>query len=144
MIRIGSIEKMDEYPGEKWMIVRSPKEIPADVKHVPVLSPSPELFQVYKEARKKGIWDEDFFQRVYVPWFIANLRVNQEALDLLEYLCRESKKRDFFLGCYCKEEKQCHRVLIAILLQIEGATIEDFDYTKYGRLFEKIKNEFGL
>ena len=143
MIRIGTIDEMEQDSGEKWMIVRSPKEIPVDAKHVPALSPSLELFQVYKEARKKGIWDEDFFQKVYVSWFLADLRANQETLDLLDYLCRAGKTRDFYLCCYCTKECECicHRSIIAGVLQGRGALVIGSEYRKYSKMLKKLENE---
>lgn len=55
MIKVGNVSELNEYLyDENWLIVRKPDEIPAFVKHEPLLSPSPALFRKYREAYHAG------------------------------------------------------------------------------------------
>lgn len=113
MIRMCTIPSMEPSGNlENWMIVRSPDSILPYAKHVPELSPSPALFKKYREAYQAGDFDETFFKKIYVPQFVKELMANREAGSLLEYLCHESKTKDFYLGCYCIDEKLCHRSIL--------------------------------
>ena len=46
-----------------------------------------------------------------------------EAARLLELLARLSQHADFSLGCYCKDERRCHRSILRKLLAKHGARI---------------------
>jgi uncharacterized protein YeaO (DUF488 family) len=46
-----------------------------------------------------------------------------EAARLLELLARLSQHADFSLGCYCKDERRCHRSILRKLLAEHGARI---------------------
>ena len=71
MIKVGNVSEINEYQyDENWLIVRKPDEIPAFVKHEPLLSPSPELFRKYREAYHAGLFNQEFFDQVYVPQFL--------------------------------------------------------------------------
>ena len=51
MLTVGSYQEMDQNKYEEnWLIVRKPDDLPDFVKHIPALSPSPDLFQKYREA----------------------------------------------------------------------------------------------
>lgn len=123
---------------ENWMIVRSPDVIYSYTKHVPELSPSPELFKKYRKIFHEGNFDEKFFREIYVPQFIEELLVNPEVIEKLNYLCRESKTNNFYLGCYCSDERLCHRSIIAGFLMGLGAEIEtEPEYMKYYNLSKR-------
>ena len=56
MLTVGSYQEMDQNKYEEnWLIVRKPDDLPDFVKHIPALSPSPDLFQKYREAWKKRL-----------------------------------------------------------------------------------------
>lgn len=133
MIKICNISSMEQNENwENWMIVRAPDTIPLYAKHVPELSPSPELFAKYMKVYEADTFDEKFFREVYVPQFIEEFIENKEANELLNYLCRESETKNFYLGCYCTDEKLCHRSIVAGLLLGAGAKIEtNPEYIKY-------------
>lgn len=136
MIRLGNIRDIESSRAENWMIVRKPGEIPENAKHVPELSPSPELFQKYRQAFHAGKFDRSFFDKVYVPQFLRELTQNQPALALLDKLKVESEKKDFFLCCFCANASFCHRSIIAGLLLGMGAAIETApEYIKYYKAF---------
>ena len=44
---------------------------------------------------------------------------------LLELLARLSHHADFSVGCYCEDERRCHRSLLRGLLASHGARIAD-------------------
>jgi uncharacterized protein YeaO (DUF488 family) len=43
------------------------------------------------------------------------------AQRILQLLARLSHQADFSVGCYCENEKLCHRSLLAQLLRQQGA-----------------------
>ncbi|HEU4352999.1 MAG TPA: DUF488 family protein [Burkholderiales bacterium] len=45
------------------------------------------------------------------------------AARLLELLARLSHHADFSLGCYCEDERRCHRSILRTLLAEHGARI---------------------
>lgn len=141
MIRVGTIADMNNNISsiaicENWMIVRSPDILLPYAKHVPQLAPSEELFRNYRKAFHKGVFNTEYFNDIYVPWFLKDMAYDQEAQKLLKTLCEESKNRDYFLGCYCENEKRCHRSLIAGILLGMGALIDtEPDYIKYYPMF---------
>ena len=81
MLTVGSYQEMDQNKyDENWLIVRKPDDfLPEFVKHVPVFSPSPDLFQKYREACQKKMFDQKFFNEVYVPQFVKELAENPET-----------------------------------------------------------------
>ena len=88
MLTVGSYQEMDQNKYEEnWLIVRKPDDLPDFVKHIPALSPSPDLFQKYREACQEKTFNQKFFNEVYVPQFVKELSENAEALTLLEILC---------------------------------------------------------
>jgi uncharacterized protein YeaO (DUF488 family) len=46
-----------------------------------------------------------------------------EREHLLEVLARLSRSSNFAVGCYCEDEKQCHRTILRQLLVERGARI---------------------
>lgn len=141
MIRVGKIADMNNKISstaicENWMIVRSPDILLPYAKHEPQLAPSAELFKEYRKVFHTGTFDSEYFDHIYVPRFLKEMAYNQEAQKLLMTLCEESRKKDYFLGCYCENEKLCHRSLIAGILLGMGALIHtDPDYIKYFHMF---------
>lgn len=139
MIYIGKVSDMNDSFDENLMIVRSPDEIPPFAKHVPLLSPSPELFSKYKRALACNLFNKQWFDDIYVPEFIDDLSKNDKAVSLLKYLCDYGKNKDIFLCCYCENETICHRSIIAGILIGMGAKIKtDDSYIKY---YEQFKME---
>ena len=133
MIRVGNAAEADKNRYDaNWLIVRKPDEMPDFVKHEPLLSPSPGLFRLYREAFHAGRFDRSFFENVYVPRFLSELIGNKEALALLDQLARRSGEEDILLACYCEDETMCHRSIIAGILLGMGADIETrAEYIRY-------------
>ena len=133
MIYIGRAKEMNQSNyDECWLIVRSPDEILDYAKHIPALSPSPELFRKYRTALKEGVFNKKWFDEVYVPRFLLDISRNRESIDTLEELIDIGKDKDIFLACYCEEESICHRSIVGgILLGMGAPIITDSSYIKY-------------
>lgn len=143
MIKIGCISQIKLSDSDEcWWIVRSPDEIPDNVREklVSDLSPSPQLFREYRRAVQEAVFDEKYFQNIYVKRFLQELIYNRQAIDILYSLCKISRERNIILGCYCKNESLCHRSIVAGILLGMGATIETKpEYISYYDLFKEMK-----
>ena len=82
----------------------------------PILSPSPALV-----ARAKAVTQAADWQR-FVQQFKKEMSAPEpsRALDLLAAL---STSTDFSVGCYCDDERRCHRSVLRELLAERGALI---------------------
>jgi len=86
---------------------------------LPQLSPSLELMKKGLAAQKSGdtkMWDA--FERS----FRAQMR-QPEAARTLDLLAALSHQTNFSLGCYCKDERQCHRSVLRGLLAERKAAL---------------------
>lgn len=147
MITIGSFKDIcDEYD-EIWLIVRSLKSIPhvsnTQVYHVPVLSPSPDLFSKYIVWRDNGEWNEDTFKNKYVPQFLQEMH-SDEAQQTLNTLIEHGKTHKILLACYCRNESMCHRSIVMGIIQGMTNHVEEYcnDYSHYYNEFLKFNNSF--
>lgn len=123
---------------EIWWIVRKLNGPLINEKHVSELSPSPELFEKYRQVHHKGMFNDDYFQNVYVPRFLKELSVNKKVLKLLKILCEESERKNIVLCCYCENEALCHRSIIAGILLGMGAMIDtEMSYVRYFEMFKE-------
>ena len=143
MIYIGNVTELDQNRyDENWLIVRKPDEIPDFVKHEPLLSPSPELFRKYRDAYYAGEFNQEYFDKVYVPQFIRELANNKAEIELLHAMVSLGEGEDIFLACYCEKESMCHRSIIAGILFGMGAEIvTSSEYRKYYEMYQKLKIE---
>lgn len=113
---------IDDYD-EVWIICRSIKKLSnrfydrngkllPNVKHVPELSPSTDLFFKYCELKKRGLWCQKQFDDNYTPIFIEQIENDAEAKKLLANLNELGKQKRIALVCFCKNENMCHRVIL--------------------------------
>ena len=146
MIYIKAIRdvKYDDYD-EVWAIVRSWKT-PNNphVKHVPELSPSPKLFGMFQEAKKKETWGEVYFNTIYVPIFLTDVKKDNKAKNALNRLVKADREgKNICLVCYCTDEHICHRSIVAGLLQGIGCNVDVGDnYSKYYDQYARIDCPF--
>lgn len=114
------------------------------IKHLPVLSPDVALFRTFRALQDKGEWNEEAFQKVYVPRFLSQMTSDPTAADALNDLFRRSKSGESIgLCCTCISEKSCHRSIIAGLLQGAGADIHlasGRDFSAYFEQYKALKN----
>ena len=78
---------------------------------LPELSPGPALVRA---ALGGGDWKK--FERAYR----REMRAQGRLLDLLAVLSRSA---DFAVGCYCEDEKRCHRSILREILAEHGARL---------------------
>ena len=83
---------------------------------LPNLSPSPELMKEGKSAQDDRSWA--LFRRK----FRAEMS-RPEASRVLELLAALSHQTQLSVGCYCKDEKRCHRSILRELLNERGADL---------------------
>lgn len=83
---------------------------------LPNLSPSAELM------RKTPIGDNGGWWRPFERRFRAELR-RPDASHLLDALAALSHVADFSIGCYCEDERRCHRSVLRSELETRGARI---------------------
>jgi uncharacterized protein YeaO (DUF488 family) len=81
------------------------------------LVPSADLVSRAKDATSNADWKK----------FVRQYRAQMNAPDttrLLDVLAVLSKTANFSVGCYCKDEKRCHRSVLRRLLAERGAKIK--------------------
>jgi len=83
---------------------------------LPNLAPSEALVKAARGARDEKQW------RHFARRYRAEMSrpENDRVLDLLAALSRQA---DFSVGCYCADERRCHRSVLRALLAERGATI---------------------
>jgi len=83
---------------------------------LPALSPSQELVNLALRTEDERTWKT--FERKYR----AEMKKPQAA-HLLDLLAALSAHADFSVGCYCENEKRCHRSVLKALLAERGAVV---------------------
>lgn len=95
----------------KLAIVRSYKRnIPGWI-YYPALSPSRKLFYRYLRWKKAGLWPQKWPE--YEKIFLKEMEQQQDALT---QVAKWNQNQVVALGCYCKNEMFCHRILVARLI----------------------------
>ena len=82
----------------------------------PNLAPGEELLKHFRPIEDDRGWRQ--FERSYR----AEMK-RPENKRLLELFAALSRQTDFSVGCYCADEKRCHRSILRELLTEEGAVI---------------------
>jgi uncharacterized protein YeaO (DUF488 family) len=123
IVRLGA----DREPGEGLRIGtvrRPPRGVPKtefssgnwyDV-WFPNLSPSPETMAKGRSAEGEKAWQA--FRRS----FLKEMSEPGPSRDL-DLLAALSHSADLSIGCYCEEERRCHRSILHELLEARGAKI---------------------
>jgi uncharacterized protein YeaO (DUF488 family) len=123
VVRLGSPRQKDE--GLRIGTVRRPprgvpkREYAArDLYDVwlPNLAPSEALVKAGLGAKDDRAWRS--FERKYR----AEMR-RPDARHVLELLAALSHSSNFSVGCYCPDERRCHRSVLGQLLKESGATM---------------------
>ncbi len=123
IVRLGS----PRVPGEGLRIGtvrRPPRGVPKreyakrDLYDVwlPNLAPSEELLKAALSASDDRSW------RAFERRYRAEMR-RPEAVRLWDLLAALSHSADFSIGCYCPDERRCHRSVMRELLEQRGASI---------------------
>ena len=151
MITIGSFKDISDEYDEIWLIVRSLKNMPyvpnTIVYHIPVLSPSTELFQCYLSWKDSGHWNKQTFETLYKPRFLKEME-STEAQGMLALLKSKSERgKHILLACYCASDEMCHRSIVYQLVMNKSmcATgrrpkdLHGYDHDKYIPMVEATK-----
>ncbi len=78
----------------------------------PVVAPGADLLRDFKsEGLNEKSWAR--FKRRY----IAGIRKNAEARGAVKLLAEVARKTPIAIGCYCKEERFCHRSILKELIE---------------------------
>ena len=122
MITLTNFQNLRRYkPDEVWAIVRSLKYKPSNVEQVTELSPSPSLFRTYLGLKNRGAWNENTFNAVYRPAFMAQIKNDPAAQKKLNELIKKHKAgKHIVLVCFCSDARLCHRSLISEMLTERG------------------------
>ncbi len=137
MITVAYIRKINytDY-NEVWAIVRSLKN-PGNMKHVPALSPSWNLFKTYLGLRDAGKWNAESFRDVYMTVFLREMRSPAVRDKLTELIRLDRQGKRICLACFCPDETLCHRSIVAGILQYAGIPVNGVkdNYSQYGRMW---------
>lgn len=82
----------------------------------PTLAPSVETMKIALGAKSQADWSR--FERRYRKEMTA-----PDARHALELLATLSHTTNFSVGCYCENEDRCHRSLLRLLLEDNGAQL---------------------
>lgn len=93
----------------------------------PLLSPQKDLFERYREFKKRiGDQNEAFELAQYQREFA----LSREGLKDLQALAEVSKKQDVYMICQCAKDERCHVDLMLLIAQKKwGAEIGNLPYT---------------
>jgi len=84
---------------------------------LPQLAPSAGLVRWAKgrlaEPRSWKVFERQYLRELSHP----------DTLRLLELLSAFSRQTDFSIGCYCEDERECHRSILRKVLAEHGAQI---------------------
>ena len=83
---------------------------------LPELAPSEALLKAGRAA------DDDASWRRFVRRYRAEMKA-PEKVRLLDLLAALSRQTSFSVGCYCADERRCHRSLLRELLEERGAEL---------------------
>jgi uncharacterized protein YeaO (DUF488 family) len=89
---------------------------------LPNLAPSEGLVKAARKAAGEPAW------RSFVRRYRAEMK-RPDASRVLDLLAALSRDADFSVGCYCTDERRCHRSILRALLRERGARI---DYSESG------------
>jgi uncharacterized protein YeaO (DUF488 family) len=85
---------------------------------LPDLAPSESLIE-----QKRGASDEQTWRR-FARRYRAEMK-RPEAARLLALLVAFSRQTNLSAGCYCADERRCHRSVLKALLSEHGASVRE-------------------
>jgi uncharacterized protein YeaO (DUF488 family) len=83
----------------------------------PNLAPSAELLKLGRSANTERGW------KVFLSQYRAEMAGQDGSRDL-DLLAALSHQTNFSVGCYCADERRCHRSILRTLLLERGAEVE--------------------
>lgn len=123
IVRLGSPRATGEGP-RLGTVRRPPRGVPKTEfatrdfydSWLPQLAPDDELIKLGQAAATDAQW------QAFARRFAAQLK-RPAAAHLLDALALLSHSADFALGCYCEDERRCHRALLREQLARRGARL---------------------
>jgi uncharacterized protein YeaO (DUF488 family) len=97
--------RKDRYAADDWFDV-----------WLPNLAPSASLVAVARAAASDAHW------RRFVARYTREM-ARPDARHLIDALVALSRHTDFSVGCYCEDERRCHRSVLREILEERGATV---------------------
>lgn len=141
MIHVTNIKNANTSFNENWAIVRSLKSSSSLLTQVTDLSPSLSLFFKFRNLVAEKNWNEQTFENIYVPEFIAELKANDNARKRFEYLYNQDKMgKNIALVCFCTNEELCHRSIIAGILAGSGCNVKTDTNNNYNKYYAMYMN----
>jgi len=110
-LRIGTVRRpprgvpKEKFSSEDWYDIWFPN-----------LAPSLDTMKLGQQAKTPAQWS------VFAKKYKAEMSTPQAKHDL-DLLAALSRSADFSVGCYCEDERRCHRSILRQLLAERGATI---------------------
>ena len=98
----------------KLQITRSRKGLREGWIWVPQLAPSEELFRDYLRWRERGKWPARWPE--YRERFLEEMRETVPRRYLERIRQRLAEGKSVALACFCRDERYCHRRLVAELV----------------------------
>jgi uncharacterized protein YeaO (DUF488 family) len=83
---------------------------------LPNLAPSGPLVREARKVRSESAW------RRFARRYRAEMK-RPEASRVLDTLAALSRVAPFSVGCYCEDERRCHRSILSELLRERGARL---------------------
>jgi uncharacterized protein YeaO (DUF488 family) len=83
---------------------------------LPILAPSQQLVTFAQRAKDERSWKA--FERRYRAEMSK-----PDAARVLDLLAALSRQTNFSVGCYCEDERRCHRSVLGKLLAERGALL---------------------
>ncbi|HEY2798670.1 MAG TPA: DUF488 family protein [Thermoanaerobaculia bacterium] len=123
VVRLGSPRARGEGP-RLGTVRRPPRGVPKrefasrdfyDV-WLPNLAPSEPLVREARKVRSESAW------RRFARRYRAEMK-RPEASRVLDTLAALSRVAPFSVGCYCEDERRCHRSILSELLRERGARL---------------------
>jgi uncharacterized protein YeaO (DUF488 family) len=123
VVRLGSPRLSGEGP-RLGTVRRPPRGVPKDQfasrdfydVWLPELAPSEALVKAALAARTDAQW------KVFVKRYRTEMKAPERA-RLLDLLAALSRGTSFSVGCYCEDERHCHRSVLRELLAEHGAAM---------------------
>lgn len=103
------------------------------VRFGPMFKTKKEIKELYYDVRlpelapSKGLLKEFKSDAISSKKFLASYRTEMKKTAckrLITLLAELSKKTDLSIGCYCEDEKQCHRQVLRKLMKDAGAKLK--------------------
>lgn len=134
---------------EAWFVIRSLKSINGTLPNVGnaksywvhQLSPSDGLFATYWQMKKAGNWGQEAFMNIYLPQFLEEMRTDYAKYYLnMLYHSVVDEGKNVALVCFCQNEAECHRSILAGLMGGVGAEVVNekgnhVDYSLYNTMY---------